>query len=64
VRCLEPGAVKEAARGAAILADGLAGGACVELVETLRLREASGTSLDHLHLAGSEAVRTWASRAS
>lgn len=40
--------VKEAAQGAALLADGLAGGASARLVEALRLREASGTVLDHL----------------
>jgi predicted butyrate kinase (DUF1464 family) len=64
VRCLEPGAVKEAARGAALVADGLAGGARAELVDGLRLREAAGTSLDHLYLAGADRVRAWASPAS
>jgi predicted butyrate kinase (DUF1464 family) len=39
---------KEGAQGAALLADGLAGGAEQELVERLRVREASGTVLDHL----------------
>ena len=39
-----PGAwVKHAAQGAALLADGLAGGQHVDLVESLRLREAAGT---------------------
>lgn len=42
--------VKQGAQGAAIIADGLAGGAHRELVERLRLREASGTVLDHLYV--------------
>jgi predicted butyrate kinase (DUF1464 family) len=42
-----PGAwVKEAAQGAALLADGLAGGTVAALVERLALREARGTVLD------------------
>jgi predicted butyrate kinase (DUF1464 family) len=60
VRCLEPGAVKEAARGAALVADGLAGGPGAELVDALQLRGAAGTSLDHLYLEGSDAARAWA----
>jgi predicted butyrate kinase (DUF1464 family) len=48
---------KEGAQGAAILADGLAGGPNRALVETLRLREAHGTVLDHLYLDGRAAVR-------
>jgi predicted butyrate kinase (DUF1464 family) len=44
-----PGAwVKHAAQGAAVLADGLAGGAHAPLVEHLRLRGAAGTALDWL----------------
>ncbi|HWE38277.1 MAG TPA: DUF1464 family protein [Isosphaeraceae bacterium] len=44
-----PGAtVKHAAQGAALLADGLAGGRHAGLVAALRLREAAGTSLDGL----------------
>ena len=39
-----------AAQGAALIADGLAGGAHETLVETLRLRQASGTVLDHLYV--------------
>ncbi|HEU5040106.1 MAG TPA: DUF1464 family protein [Gemmatimonadales bacterium] len=39
---------KTAAQGAAILADGLAGGRWSGLVETMRIREAAGTALDHL----------------
>jgi len=36
------------AQGAAILADGLAGGRWAPLVETMRIRAARGTALDHL----------------
>jgi predicted butyrate kinase (DUF1464 family) len=39
---------KQGAQGAALIADGLAGGRWAELVETMRLREASGTALDYL----------------
>ena len=41
-------AVKHAAQGAALIADGLAGGRHRDLVETMRIRHASGTVLDHL----------------
>ena len=40
----------QAAQGAALLADGLAGGRSAALVETLRIAEASGTVLDHLYV--------------
>ena len=40
---------KHAAQGAALLADGLSGGAAAELVSSLGIREAHGTVLDHLH---------------
>lgn len=40
--------VKHAAQGAALLADGLAGGPNADLVASLRLRESSGTTLDWL----------------
>jgi predicted butyrate kinase (DUF1464 family) len=44
-----PGAwVKHAAQGSALLADGLAGGRNIDLVESLRIREASGSVLDGL----------------
>lgn len=41
--------VKEAAQGYAIAADGLAGGRFSELVEHMEIRNAKGTSLDHIH---------------
>jgi predicted butyrate kinase (DUF1464 family) len=46
-----------AARGGALLADGLAGGANAPLVEAMRLREAAGSALDHLRVAGASAIR-------
>jgi predicted butyrate kinase (DUF1464 family) len=39
---------KQGAEGAALLADGLAGGANRDMVDRLRIREARGTALDHL----------------
>ena len=48
---------KQGAQGAALLADGLAGGTHRELVETMRIREASGTSLDHLYVVPPDAAR-------
>jgi predicted butyrate kinase (DUF1464 family) len=48
---------KAAAQGAAMLADGLAGGRYAPLVERLRLREAGGTALDHLRVHGAESIR-------
>jgi predicted butyrate kinase (DUF1464 family) len=53
---LGPGA-KAAAQGAAVLADGLAGGHYAPLVERLRLRESSGTALDHLRVHGAGSIR-------
>lgn len=47
----------QAAQGAALLADGLAGGTRRGLVEGLRLRSASGTVFDHLFVAGAEGLR-------
>jgi predicted butyrate kinase (DUF1464 family) len=49
-------AVKSAARGAALLADGLAGGSYAPLVERLRLREARGGVLDHLRMYGADTI--------
>jgi predicted butyrate kinase (DUF1464 family) len=48
---------KAAAQGAAILADGLAGGRWGSLVETMRLRHAAGTVLDHLIVITPDAAR-------
>jgi predicted butyrate kinase (DUF1464 family) len=49
-------AVKTAARGAALLADGLAGGPYAPLVECLALREARGGVLDHLRVYGADRI--------
>jgi predicted butyrate kinase (DUF1464 family) len=48
---------KQAAQGAALLADGLAGGASSALVEALGIREARGTVLDHLHVISQASAR-------
>ncbi|HEX8718819.1 MAG TPA: DUF1464 family protein [Gemmatimonadaceae bacterium] len=48
---------KEAAQGAALIADGLAGGRYEALVTRMGLREAGGTVLDHLHLISPAAAR-------
>ena len=48
---------KEAAQGAVLIADGLAGGRRAELVDVLGLREAGGTVLDHLHVISPDAAR-------
>jgi predicted butyrate kinase (DUF1464 family) len=49
--------VKHAAQGAALIADGLAGGRHRDLVETMRIRHASGTVLDHLFVISPAAAR-------
>jgi len=49
-------AVKSAARGAALLADGLAGGRHAPLVDRLRLREARGGVLEHLRMYGADRI--------
>jgi predicted butyrate kinase (DUF1464 family) len=49
--------VKQGAQGAALLADGLAGGRCSPLVQRLRIREAEGTVLDHLYVIAPETGR-------
>jgi predicted butyrate kinase (DUF1464 family) len=64
VHVLQAGAVKEAARGAALIADGLAGGRYAGLVDAMRLRESHGTALDHLFLAGAQRPRAWVASAS
>jgi predicted butyrate kinase (DUF1464 family) len=48
---------KQGAQGAAVIADGLAGGAHAPLVEALRLREARGTVLDYLRVIPAETAR-------
>jgi predicted butyrate kinase (DUF1464 family) len=48
---------KEAAQGAALIADGLAGGRYEELVDAMQLRGAGGTVLDHLYVTGVETLR-------
>jgi predicted butyrate kinase (DUF1464 family) len=50
--------VKQAAQGAAIVADGLAGGRFAPLVERLRLRAAAGTVLDWIVHPRGEELRT------
>jgi len=50
-------AAKQGAQGAALIADGLVGGRCAALVRHLRIREASGSALDHLHVISPEAAR-------
>jgi len=49
-------AVKTAVRGAALIADGLAGGTHAPLVARMRLREARGGVLDHLRMHGAERI--------
>ena len=48
---------KAAAQGAAVLADGLAGGRYAALVDRLGVRDASGCALDHLRLHGADRIR-------
>ena len=48
---------KQAAQGAALIADGLAGGASAALVEALGIREARGSVLDHLYVISPAAAR-------
>jgi len=48
---------KEGAQGAALIADGLCGGAHRELVATLGIREARGTVLDHLYVISRDQAR-------
>jgi predicted butyrate kinase (DUF1464 family) len=56
VIALVPGRASAAAHGAALLADALAGGRNAPLAEVLRLRESSGTALDHLRVIGAETI--------
>lgn len=48
---------KEAAQGAALVADGLAGGRFRELLEVTKMREASGTVLDHIYLPNANVLK-------
>jgi predicted butyrate kinase (DUF1464 family) len=48
---------KEAAQGAALIADGMAGGQFANLVETMQLKEAQGTVLDYLYLNQAQELR-------
>ena len=41
---------KQGAQGAALIAEGLAGGRCATIVERLGIRDARGTALDHLYV--------------
>jgi len=56
VTALVPGQASVAAHGGALLADALAGGRHAALAEVMRLREAGGTVLDHLRVAGAESI--------
>ena len=49
---------KQAAQGAALIADGLAGGRSKPLVDALQIREARGTVLDHLYVISTQAARS------
>jgi len=49
---------KQGAEGAALLADGLAGGRSRAVVDRLRIRQASGTVLDHLVFISPDQART------
>jgi predicted butyrate kinase (DUF1464 family) len=48
---------KQGAQGAALMADGLAGGQQQDIVRRLRIREARGTVLDHLMFISPDAAR-------
>jgi predicted butyrate kinase (DUF1464 family) len=48
---------RQAAQGAALVADGLAGGKSAALVDALGIREASGTVLDHLYVISPASAR-------
>ena len=53
---LVPGDASAAARGGALLADALAGGRNAALAETMKLREAGGSVLDYLRVAGADSI--------
>ncbi len=48
---------KQGAQGAALIADGLAGGAHQAVVDRLRIREATGSVLDHLYVIAPDHAR-------
>jgi predicted butyrate kinase (DUF1464 family) len=48
---------KQAAQGAALLADGLSGGRAAPLVEAMGIRDAHGSALDHLYVISPAAAR-------
>ena len=48
------GVAKEAAEGAYIIGEGLLGGKYKDIVDAMKLREASGTMFDHIRLKGIE----------
>lgn len=48
---------EEAAQGAALVAEGLAGGARRRLIRAMEIDRASGTVLDHLYVAGTGRIR-------
>ena len=50
-------AAKQGAQGAALIADGLAGGRFSALVENLGVRTASGSVFDHLYVISPDAAR-------
>ncbi len=52
-----PVPIQAAAQGAAIIADGLAGGRYADLVATMALHRAQGSVLDYLFLRGSTEIR-------
>lgn len=49
--------VKEASQGAALIANGLAGGEFKEIIEVMKIKEAKGTSLDYILLPEIEALK-------
>ncbi|MEP6688957.1 MAG: DUF1464 family protein [Gemmatimonadales bacterium] len=51
------GRARQGAQGAALVADGLAGGTRRQLVDRMRIREATGTVLDHLYVITPAAAR-------
>jgi predicted butyrate kinase (DUF1464 family) len=56
VIALRPGRASTAAYGGALLADGLVGGHNAALADVMRVRDASGSSLDYLRVAGAETI--------